>query len=294
MSYLRRPIIIVGAPRSGTTLLARVLESHPDVAMIPEPRLTWRWGNDSRSDMLRPEHATDRVIRHIRDTLGAQVAEQGRTRLLEKTPSNSLRIPFVDRVFPDAVYVHILRDGVEASLAINSRWHTHSHGFNFRREVIARRFREIKLRQIPYYAREVLLRVVKRKGGSGRMQNIWGPRIPGIQQMLGELDAIDIASLQWRMCVEAACLDGEALGANRYMECRLEDLNEDTLLEIMKFCDLSPHPDVMKSFRDTFDSSATAHRRGKATAEEIERVRRWIEPTMQWLEARMTNSSLPA
>lgn len=60
--YLCKPIIIVGAPRSGTTLMGKVLSRHPDLEYLMEPRMTWRYGNDRKSDMLKPSDARPEVI----------------------------------------------------------------------------------------------------------------------------------------------------------------------------------------------------------------------------------------
>ena len=80
------PVIILGAPRSGTTMLATLFEQHPDVTVVREPRLVWRFGNDRRSDELRPEHATPKVVAHIHSTFDARLLP-GRRQLVEKTPA---------------------------------------------------------------------------------------------------------------------------------------------------------------------------------------------------------------
>ena len=89
---LQSPIFILGAPRSGTAILADVLRSHPDLAYVREPRFIWRHGNDGKSDLLQPADARPEVIAHIRASFAGLVRSQGRSRLLEKLPSNSLRI----------------------------------------------------------------------------------------------------------------------------------------------------------------------------------------------------------
>src|SRR3990172_3334542 len=100
-SLLRKPIIIIGAPRSGTSLLLSVLGEHRRLAVLSEPRILWRWGNDAKSDLLRAEDARPEVCRHVRSAFADRVREQRRERFVEKTPSNALRPAFVERVFPD-------------------------------------------------------------------------------------------------------------------------------------------------------------------------------------------------
>ena len=65
---LKSPVIIIGAPRSGTSFLSRLLSEHSTLAMSIEPRLVWKWGNDGLSDLLSPAHARAEVIDYVRET----------------------------------------------------------------------------------------------------------------------------------------------------------------------------------------------------------------------------------
>ena len=85
---LEKPIV-VGAAGSGTSILSRLIDGHPDLALIVEPRLTWKYGSERRSDLLRPEDARPEVRDYIRRTFERMVREAGGRRHLEKSPSNS-------------------------------------------------------------------------------------------------------------------------------------------------------------------------------------------------------------
>jgi hypothetical protein len=278
---LDRPIVVVGAPRSGTTLLGDLLGSHPALAHLNEPRLTWRYGNDGKSDMFRPEDARPNVRQHIRTSMAAAVRSAGKQRLIEKTPSNSLRMGFVDRVLPGCLFVHMIRDGVESSLAIRRFWQQHARGIKPGK--LRERLREVNFRQLPYYVREAIRRVAPKSLSGLVSQPVWGPRIPGIDQLLKDLDLVEVCALQWRTCVEAARQFGRTLPPDRYLECRLESMSAETLASVLKFCQLDDAPEVWDAFGRTFDAGQTRHRRAKAAPGEIELVRRWIEPTMSWL-----------
>lgn len=279
---LKKPIVIVGAPRSGTTLLGSVLEAHPHLHYVVEPRILWKFGNDQKSDVLAADDARPDVCRHIRREFARQVREAGRQRLLEKTPSNSLRLEFVDRVLPDCIFVHVMRDGLQSVLSIRRYWEQHATGV--RADRVWQRLKEMRLRQWPHYGREFLRRALAPHLGGAVGPAVWGPRLPGMDQMLRDLGLLETCAMQWRMCVERACRFGRTLPPDRYLECRLEDIGEDLLRQIMHFCQLPDSPEVIADFKSHFDPTQPGGRTLDADPAEIELVRRLIEPTKVWLE----------
>jgi len=278
---LRRPILVIGSPRSGTTLLAEVLQHHPDLAYVEEPRLTWRLGNDRKSDMLRPSDARPPVRAGIRKAFAEMVRAAGRTRLLEKTPSNSLRLGFVDRIFPDARYVHIIRNGLDSVLSIRRYWLDHAGGL--RTTKLSQRAKEINWRQAPHYAAELARRIAPASLAPVLGYRVWGPRLPGMNGLLRDLDLLEVCCLQWRMCVEAAAHAGRQLPASRYLEIRLEDMSPGHLQKIMSFCELPDDSTVMAEFNQRFDPKLAGARKAEADPAQLDQIMQWIEPTMRWL-----------
>jgi hypothetical protein len=63
----------------------------------------------------------------------------------------------------------------------------------------------------------------------------------------------------------------------------LEDLSPEVMKSLLGFCQLDDSPEVWTAFQQEFDPEQTRHRRAAAAAEEIEVIRRWVEPTMHWL-----------
>lgn len=118
---LARPIFIVGMPRSGTTILARLLGQHPDLAQWSEANAVWDpayyqrrpylMGRDVYSHRFRPEALTEADRRRIHGMFGFYTRVQGKRRFLNKAPANSMRLPWVKALFPDCVFVHVRRDG---------------------------------------------------------------------------------------------------------------------------------------------------------------------------------------
>ncbi|MCX7513287.1 tetratricopeptide repeat-containing sulfotransferase family protein [Frateuria hangzhouensis] len=117
------PIFIVGLPRSGTTLLDRMLSSHSRVVSAGEI-------NDFRRQLLSateiPPTGTQGLLKAIersRDidfaTLGARYLKQtqwraqGRSHYIDKLPSNIQMVPFIRRALPHAPILHLVRDPMD-------------------------------------------------------------------------------------------------------------------------------------------------------------------------------------
>jgi hypothetical protein len=130
-----RPVIILAAPRSGSTLLFETLaaarntwtiggESHqiiegvqslnPNSGQVDSNRLTGDHANEQLAQFIR-----SRFARLLKDRDGREFLQhrdiQG-LRFIEKTPKNALRLPFMEKVFPDALYIFLFRD-VRANLS---------------------------------------------------------------------------------------------------------------------------------------------------------------------------------
>ncbi|MDP9343430.1 MAG: sulfotransferase [Actinomycetota bacterium] len=109
---LRAPIFVVGCWRSGTTFLARALGQHPRIAHFPNEtgvlRGFFRWLEDG------VQASTDRKAevgrRFVSGWLDAYRRTTGKPRVLEKTPPNVHVMNWVLACFPDAQFIHIVRD----------------------------------------------------------------------------------------------------------------------------------------------------------------------------------------
>lgn len=126
---LRRPVFIVGCGRSGTTALGELLSHHPALVVLNEPREVWRL--DPRTDIwsaaagarggrlrLTASDVTPAVQVALPRAFAAIVFSQPGERLVEKLPINSFRIGYLATLFPDALFVHLARHGVEVARSI--------------------------------------------------------------------------------------------------------------------------------------------------------------------------------
>lgn len=216
------PIFVVGAPRSGTTLLQRMLRSHPSISsptgeshfFIPLLRKPSRFGDlretENLEQLLRFMHGrwaefldTDfhgvkfevgemsRAIHargattmpEVLDCLFRINAEgEGKRRWLDKTPYYIHHIPTLLHTYPNAQFVHIIRDGRDAVLSMLERA-ADIRVFNF-----------------------------------------------------------DAGARLWQRYVNAGRQAGKSLHASQYFELRYEDLLENPVHTVQTLCDFLGEP----------------------------------------------------
>ena len=216
---IRRPILIVGSPRSGTTMLGKLLSQHPDIAYWEEPRPIWSQGNAWRDDdRLVASDLTPAIAKRIDRRFSRFLADSGRVRFAEKTPSNTLRLPFLHALYPDARIVHLVRDG-RAVVASMRRMLEKPPD---RGRVLAR-LRETPWRDLPALAPLVVRDVLRPRFSGEKQKSWWGPRPPEWREWLDLPTPIKLAR-QWRTLVTTAREDLRShFPREQWIEVRYED-----------------------------------------------------------------------
>lgn len=201
-SAASRPLLIVGAPRSGTTWLQRLLLAHPGCAggqeshllvlfdrMIEEARRKLDFDRPHGPLTLLSEDALVDSLRQVwNDTQRPILAADPEARVLvEKTPDHALHLPLARRMFPECRVVHLVRHPAD---------------------VVAS-----------------LLRASREPWGRD-----WAP------------GSVESASRRWLECVDAAACDADAGGPDRHVEIRYEALREDPERELSSLLDFAGLP----------------------------------------------------
>jgi hypothetical protein len=146
--------VVVGAPRSGTTLLRLMLDAHPELAIPPETGfLAAAAGLKGEGDSLRRalfelitqfpqeapawadfgiaagefEEALARIepftcAAGVRAFYRLYAERQGKTRYGDKTPGHAKHLAAIENLLPEAHFIHLIRDGRDVALSWREQW----------------------------------------------------------------------------------------------------------------------------------------------------------------------------
>jgi len=137
-SYSTQPVLIVGMPRSGSTLLEQVLTMHPEISSAGESpsliTITQDVGIRPQvgTEMLRaidtmpPDGAAKLAARYLTET----DQENGAKRVIDKTMHNFEMLGFFAKLFPRAPIIHTVRDPMDTCVScymqLLSGWHRYT------------------------------------------------------------------------------------------------------------------------------------------------------------------------
>lgn len=160
MSHPPLPMpVIVGAPRSGTTLLRLMLDAHPDLAIPPETGFVvaasaldastsdlrarfldtvtafppqapnWEDFGLAREALAEAVQALEpfTVANGLRAFYRLYAQRLGKPRWGEKTPDYSLHIGTIAALLPEARFVHLIRDGRDVAASWRQQWFSPGH-----------------------------------------------------------------------------------------------------------------------------------------------------------------------
>jgi hypothetical protein len=181
LSQVVKPIFIIGAPRSGTTLLYNILSTHRDLSYITlnvlragihrkgrflkhRKGLLLRIMNllyrDRRStvpheannfwkrymgmyDYLTEEDYMHEMADYYKLLICTTQKAFGKPRFINKNPQHSFRVRLLNKIFDDAKFIHIIRDGRAAaySMIIKIKMEPNdSYSINLKDKILGRQY----------------------------------------------------------------------------------------------------------------------------------------------------------
>lgn len=178
------PIFIIGAPRSGTSITLKLFQDQPLTTVSFEPFQLWEKVFRS-SDDDSYDSSYNRPGSWILKSLYYQEILAEKPYLVVKDPRDSLRVNRLNTLFPNARFIHVIRDG---------------------RDVIASMMKT--------FQNEIYL----------TLEDKWPHvRIPGYRRMLSNPPHIN-AALQWKICVETSLQHFSTIPPERQFHFQYEDL----------------------------------------------------------------------
>ncbi len=209
---LESPVFIIGAPRSGTTFLGSCIEELPEISYFFEPVITKaavravytkEWGSRKAEWIYRQVYAWLLRIQLDPDL-----------RFCEKTPGNCFILPFLQEAFPQAKFIHIIRDGRDSAISLAKKpWYQIAMNGNHRRDPDGYLF------------------------GSGRRFWVESDRVEEYENATDRHRCIWL----WRRYVEEAKLGCEKIPQDQLLEIRYEELVSDPISNaeaILNFLDI--------------------------------------------------------
>ena len=214
-----RPVFIVSPPRSGSSLLFETLAQAPGVYTIGSeshaifeglPQLNIA-AHGYASNRLDAEAATPETSGAVRERFARRLVDRdGKpparppVRLLEKTPKNALRVPFILRTFPQACFIYLYRDVRETLASMIDAWNS---------------ARFVTYPELP--------------GWSGLPWSLL--LVPGWRELVGK-PVHEIVAAQWAATTQTLLDDLQALPAERVIVARYAALLADPNQQIRRLC----------------------------------------------------------
>ncbi len=116
-----KPIVVGGCPRSGTTLIRVILDTHPNLCCGPESEI-FKPGRRNPARLADLFDLDAAAVEELLERSGSQAefidgffelyrVRTAAQRWAEKTPNNIQSLDFLFEHFPKAKFIHMIRDG---------------------------------------------------------------------------------------------------------------------------------------------------------------------------------------
>ncbi len=241
----------------GDTTVERFINDGLDVSYSSpsEAIRIWELYIDSdNSHYLDENYDNPEMEDYLKKTIKKHLKYFQVSRFINKNPDNSARIRYLNKLFPDACFIHIVRDG----------------------RAVCQSLLKFRKAAADFFGTE------HRHAKSG----VKGERWDEIQKYWNS-EPVKSIGLLWLDVMETLERDRQVIDPHRYLELRYEDFVGEPnqyLHKIVEFCDLAWTPTVEKTFTKVAAKISLGNRndawKEKLTSEEIEQLMAIIQPKM--------------
>lgn len=288
---ISNPIVIISAARSGTKMLRYILDASSDIASCQyDANYIWKYGNyNVKHDEVVPSSIDDKQREKIRSFFYNICVMENKSRLLEKSVPNSLRIPFVRSVFPDCKIIHLYRNGLDVAADSRLCWQASavSEDIQSNKDRI-RKIKEFPITMAWPYLLEYCLNYGKKLLFNHDHVSSWGPRYDGIDKDVKEKSLIEACAIQWKKCVEHCCDELEKLEkGEHYINIPYDKMTyepEKYINKILDFIKLSDGHQVLKRAKETITPKFVGFGDKTLDEHEIEKVKSIVSDTQHRIQ----------
>ena len=228
------PVIIIGAGRSGTNMLRDIITDIPSLETwdCDEINPIWRYGHRSfPTDELSEEQATPRIKNFIREQFQKIHRATGASNVVEKTCANSLRIPYVFSIFPDAKYIFIYRDGRDVVPSAMKRW---TSKLDFRYTL--KKLRYVPFIDLPFYVAKFGSNRIKRIMTRKDVLSFWGPIYKGLKSDVQQKELLEVCAEQWKHCTTHMLQHRALIPSSQLFEIQYEEFVNAPVAQMSALC----------------------------------------------------------
>jgi hypothetical protein len=264
-----QPVFIIGAARSGTKLLRDQIARHPDIACVPyDINYIWRFGNEKLPhDELSTENFTQQICLRIQSRF--ESFANGKPLLVEKTVSNCLRVPYIQKIFPEAYFIHLVRHPLDVIESTYRQWTAKPDLKYIFKKARTFPFTE-SLGYGLFYAWTTLNKLIL---SDPSRAGTWGPRYTGIDQDVLTRDLWEVCTTQWIRCVSSAKRDLDNLSSEHILTVQYEEFVETPIAHLKRIANFL---DIESSNYDDLDyceiSSSNIGKRTKIPHEKLQAI----------------------
>lgn len=276
------PVVIIGAPRSGTNMLRDILCNMPHIGTWPcdEINYIWRHGNITYpSDRIPPELATPQIVSFIQSHFHKIAHKMDLEYVVEKTCANSLRVGFVNKIIPDAKYIFIVRNGIDVVASAAKRWKA-----ELDIAYILKKTRYVPFIDLPYYASRYFGNRLYRAFSGEKRLAFWGPRLDNMDMYLSECSLEEVCAHQWQQCVSCAEEDFSSISQEAIYHLRYEDFVNSPDFEVRRifdFLNVSSTDDQVQQLVSNVSSKSVGRGEVDLSQDQLAKVTVIVRDTLQ-------------
>jgi hypothetical protein len=131
------PVLVVGMPRSGTSLIEQIIASHPEACGAGELAF---WGEWATRPVVHDPAFIAQAAHEYESSL--QQHSVSAHRIVDKMPGNFLWLGLIHAVFPNAKIIHVRRNPVDTCLSIYFQNFSRAHSYKTSLDDLAYFYRE--------------------------------------------------------------------------------------------------------------------------------------------------------